>query len=171
MPKYRMPSRCPVCDGEMTITRLRCPQCSTVVEGSFVMDKFSRLSPEQLQFVETFLKVRGNIKEMERELGISYPTVRARLDAILAALGGPGNVRSLTACMTRLRLEVNDPAAVDDAALRAFGAAGVVRSGSSVQVVMGARAGDIEQALQAELAKAAGQGGAGQTAGRQEPCR
>ncbi|BAD41433.1 PTS transporter subunit EIIC [Symbiobacterium thermophilum] len=109
----------------------------------------------------------GEPSEAARPAGAAGPSAAAILDA----LGGPANVRSLTACMTRLRLEVNDPAAVDDAALRAFGAAGVVRSGSSVQVVMGARAGDIEQALQAELAEAAGQGGAGQTAGRQEPCR
>jgi len=111
MPKYRMPSHCPVCDGEMTITRLRCPQCSTVVEGSFVMDKFSRLSPEQLQFVETFLKVRGNIKEMERELGISYPTVRARLDAILAALGyrvDPGEAQEISQVRQRRRKEILD---------------------------------------------------------------
>lgn len=111
MPKYRMPSRCPVCDGEMTITRLRCPHCSTVVEGSFVMDKFSRLSPEQLQFVETFLKVRGNIKEMERELGISYPTVRARLDAILAALGyrvEPEEAQEISQVRQRRRKEILD---------------------------------------------------------------
>lgn len=111
MPKYRMPSRCPVCEGEMTITRLRCPQCSTEMEGSFAMEKFSRLSPEQLQFVETFLKVRGNIKEMERELGISYPTVRARLDAILAALGyrvDPEEAEEISEVRQRKRKEILD---------------------------------------------------------------
>jgi len=75
--------------------------------------------------------------------------------AILAALGGPANVRSLTACMTRLRLEVHTPDAVDEAALRTLGAAGVVRAGASIQVVMGPRAGDIERAMQEVLAKAA----------------
>lgn len=111
MPKYRMPSRCPVCEGEMTITRLRCPQCSTEMEGSFAMEKFSRLSPEQLQFVETFLKVRGNIKEMERELGISYPTVRARLDAILTALGyrvDPEEAEEISEVRQRKRKEILD---------------------------------------------------------------
>lgn len=75
--------------------------------------------------------------------------------AILAALGGPGNVRSLTACMTRLRLEVQAPEKVDEAALRSLGAAGVIRTGTSIQVVVGTRAGEIERAVREELAKAA----------------
>lgn len=87
MKRWRMPSRCPVCSGELTVTRLHCHQCNTTVEGSFEANKFSRLSPEQLEMVEIFLKSRGNIKEVERELGISYPTVRSRLDGILEALG------------------------------------------------------------------------------------
>jgi len=81
------------------------------MEGSFAMEKFSRLSPEQLQFVETFLKVRGNIKEMERELGISYPTVRARLDAILTALGyrvDPEEAEEISEVRQRKRKEILD---------------------------------------------------------------
>jgi hypothetical protein len=58
-----------------------------VVEGHFELSRFTRLDPEQLAFLELFLKARGNIKEVERELGLSYPTVRARLDTLLAALG------------------------------------------------------------------------------------
>jgi hypothetical protein len=57
------------------------------VEGHFELSKFNRLDPEQLAFLELFLRARGNIKEVERELGLSYPTVRARLDALLATLG------------------------------------------------------------------------------------
>ncbi|WP_374712697.1 PTS transporter subunit EIIC [Symbiobacterium terraclitae] len=79
---------------------------------------------------------------------------QAEAAAILDALGGAGNVRSLTACMTRLRLELSDPAAVDEARLRALGAAGVVRAGSSVQVVLGARAGEVERAVQQEISRA-----------------
>jgi len=59
----------------------------TVVEGHFELSKFNRLHPEQLAFLELFLKARGNIKEVERELGLSYPTVRARLDVLLGTLG------------------------------------------------------------------------------------
>lgn len=87
MQKRRMPGRCPVCAGEMVVTRLRCTGCDTAMEGTFEASRFSQLSREQLEFVETFLKSRGNIKEVERELGISYPTVRGRLDAVLESLG------------------------------------------------------------------------------------
>jgi hypothetical protein len=87
MQKRRMPSRCPVCSEEMTVTRLRCTHCDTAIEGTFAVSRFARLSREHLVFVEVFLKARGNIKEVERELGISYPTVRGRLDAVLEALG------------------------------------------------------------------------------------
>lgn len=83
----RMISRCPVCSEELVVTRLRCGHCETTIEGNFEVNRFARLSKEQLEFVEIFLKSRGNIKEVERELGISYPTVRGRLDTVLEALG------------------------------------------------------------------------------------
>jgi len=79
--------RCPVCGSRLEITRFHCRRCGTSIEGEFENCKFCLLSREQQDFVETFLRVRGNIKEMEREFGISYPTVRNRLDAILEALG------------------------------------------------------------------------------------
>ncbi len=79
--------RCPVCGDALEVVRLECGRCHTTIEGRFSLSRLSRLSDEQLQFVETFLRVRGNIREMERELGISYPTVRNRLDGILQAMG------------------------------------------------------------------------------------
>lgn len=81
------PGRCPVCSHDLEVVKLQCTNCGTAVEGHFELSRFSRLDPEQLAFLELFLKARGNIKEVERELGLSYPTVRARLDALLAALG------------------------------------------------------------------------------------
>jgi hypothetical protein len=80
-------STCPVCSGELTIARLHCRSCGTSLEGEFGVGRFGRLSPEQLALLESFLRARGNLKEMERELGISYPTVRGRLDALVRALG------------------------------------------------------------------------------------
>lgn len=82
-----VPGRCPVCSELMAVRRVECHTCGTAVEGVFAAPKFSRLSADQLRFVEVFLQARGNIKEVERELGISYPTVRNRLDAVLVALG------------------------------------------------------------------------------------
>ena len=78
---------CPVCSGELTITRLHCRSCGTALEGEFGVGRFGRLSREQLALLESFLRSRGNLKEMERELGISYPTVRGRVDALVRAVG------------------------------------------------------------------------------------
>jgi hypothetical protein len=81
---------CPVCAHELAVTRLRCGECGTVIEGEFSVGRFGRLSREQTQVLESFLRSRGNLREMERELGISYPTVRARVEAMVRALGfGP----------------------------------------------------------------------------------
>ncbi len=80
-------SRCPVCDSELTVTRLKCASCDTVIENNFRLSKFDYLSEEELYFTETFLRCRGNIKEVEKELGISYPTVRSKLDAVIKKLG------------------------------------------------------------------------------------
>jgi hypothetical protein len=78
---------CPVCTGELTIARLHCRSCGTALEGEFGVGRFGRLDREQLGLLESFLRSRGNLKEMERELGISYPTVRGRVDALVRALG------------------------------------------------------------------------------------
>jgi hypothetical protein len=78
---------CPVCSGELTVTRLQCRSCGTALEGEFGVGRFGRLDREQMALLESFLRSRGNLKEMERELGISYPTVRGRVDALVRALG------------------------------------------------------------------------------------
>ena len=81
---------CPVCGGELLVTRLRCVACDTTIEGSFGAGRFARLGREQFGLLESFLRSRGNLRDMERELGLSYPTVRARVDALVRALGlGP----------------------------------------------------------------------------------
>ena len=80
-------NRCPVCGEELTVTRLHCGACDTAIEGRFRLGRFGRLSNEQLAFVEVFLKNRGIIKDVEAELGLSYPTVRARLDEAVKAMG------------------------------------------------------------------------------------
>ncbi len=81
---------CPVCSGELAVTRLRCGTCGTTIEGEFGVGRFARLTREQMQVLESFLRSRGNLRDMERELQISYPTVRARVEALVRALGfGP----------------------------------------------------------------------------------
>lgn len=78
---------CPVCANELTITRLHCRSCGTALEGEFGVGRFGRLDHDQMRLLESFLRSRGNLKEMERELGISYPTVRGRVDALVRSLG------------------------------------------------------------------------------------
>jgi len=83
-------STCPVCSGELAVTRLRCSSCGTTLEGDFSVGRFARLSRDQMALLESFLRSRGNLRDIERELGISYPTVRARVEALVRALGfGP----------------------------------------------------------------------------------
>ncbi len=83
----RFVGACPSCDSPMEIRRLECPMCGVGVDGHFDAGPLARLSREQLAFVETFLRARGKIKDVEEDLGISYPTVVARLNEVLVALG------------------------------------------------------------------------------------
>ena len=85
--KYKAPGKCPVCGERLSITKLGCPKCSTSIEGDFQPCEFCRLPEEDLVFVKVFIKCRGNIKDVEKELGISYPTVRGKLDAVIRSLG------------------------------------------------------------------------------------
>ena len=79
--------QCPTCGGELTITGLHCRSCHTRIESEYSTCRFCRLSQEDLDFIEIFVKNRGNIREMERELEISYPTVRSRLNDVIKELG------------------------------------------------------------------------------------
>src|SRR5687767_2349946 len=84
--RNRLISQCPVCGGQLHVTHLKCGECATELSGEFVANEFARLAADKLEFLRTFLACRGNLKEVEAALGISYPTVRARLDQLLAAL-------------------------------------------------------------------------------------
>jgi hypothetical protein len=84
---YSAPRNCPVCSGEMLISRLYCPQCDVKLEGHFSFGGLSGLSQEQLAFVETFVACEGKITRVQKALGISYPTVRSRLEETILAMG------------------------------------------------------------------------------------
>jgi hypothetical protein len=102
---------CPVCENELSITRLHCRSCGTALEGEFGVGRFGRLGREQMALLESFLRSRGNLKEMERELGISYPTVRGRIEALVRALGlGDGEAAAAEPDQTQLAA-ASDPAA------------------------------------------------------------
>jgi hypothetical protein len=99
-----IPTKCPVCGGDLIVTRLHCPSCETTLEGNFApggsrlqeafsaeqlrsLLPFSRLNQEQLYFILTFVRCEGRFNRMEEELGLSYPTLRGRLDEIIRVLG------------------------------------------------------------------------------------
>src|ERR1700686_1918421 len=83
----RPPSSCPVCNHRLATTRLTCPECSTELSGAFTSCEFCVLSDEDREVLRVFLASRGNMKELERHLGVSYPTARARFDALLVKVG------------------------------------------------------------------------------------
>lgn len=73
--------------GELFVERLTCHQCNTVIQGEFGLQRLSRLTPEQWAFVEDFLRCEGKLTRLQEELGLSYPTVRSRLNDVIRALG------------------------------------------------------------------------------------
>jgi hypothetical protein len=84
---HQVLTRCPVCGDDLHIVRLECPGCGSALQGNFTLGRLARLTREQLQFVEVFIRCRGKIKDVEEELGISYPTVVARLNEVVQAMG------------------------------------------------------------------------------------
>jgi hypothetical protein len=84
---YPVVGICPICEEPLVVTRLYCRSCSSALEGHFSLGKFYELTPEQLAFAEIFIRCEGKITRVEQELGMSYPTVRARLDELIHALG------------------------------------------------------------------------------------
>ncbi len=93
-------STCPVCEGRLQVTRLHCNTCGTTIEGEFNVGRFANLDRPQMALLESFLRSRGNLRELERELGLSYPTVRGRVETLLRSLGlgdGPAAPAEATA--------------------------------------------------------------------------
>jgi len=83
----KIPSICPVCEERLNVTRLHCRNCDTAIEGYFETGRMGRLAPEQLVFVETFVRCEGKLIRMENELGMSYPTLRSRLNEVIQQMG------------------------------------------------------------------------------------
>jgi hypothetical protein len=89
-PVYPLITRDPISGGELTVTRLACAQSGVVIEGNFSLGWIARLTPEQLDFVGSLLRNRGNVQRLATELGLAYNTARNRMDEIVVALEGAG---------------------------------------------------------------------------------
>lgn len=106
---HTIPSQCPVCGGEMIVTKIHCQDCDTSMEGRFSVRTFAQLSPEQMEFVELFIRLEGKITHMEKELGFSYPTIRKRLHEVIRAMGyEPGGVEDVSSLSEEKRRSVLD---------------------------------------------------------------
>jgi hypothetical protein len=79
--------KCPICGENLTVTRLHCRSCDTTIEGQFSLGMLELLSREQMAFVETFIRCEGKLNRMEKETGLSYPTLRSRLTDLIRAMG------------------------------------------------------------------------------------
>lgn len=98
----RILTQCPSCGGDLIVSELSCTSCDTVVRGTYTGCTFCGLSDENLRFIELFVTCRGNVKEMERETGLGYWTIRNRLDDVIEAM--------------QRQIEANPPGAGDHAA-------------------------------------------------------
>jgi hypothetical protein len=79
-------ARCPSCSNPLKVQRLGCPTCKVHLEGEFELSPLAKLSPDDQAFVIAFIRHHGTIKKMESLFGVSYPTVKNRLNSIAAAL-------------------------------------------------------------------------------------
>ena len=79
--------KCPVCGKEMIVTHLECRSCGTDIGGNFSVGRLARLSADDAQFIETFVKNRGNAYKVGEELELPYSAVRSRLTDIIRAMG------------------------------------------------------------------------------------
>ncbi len=111
---YLTPSRCPVCGETLTVTRLHCRACDTAIEGRYQFSRLEALSTEQRAFVELFVRCDGKLNWVAQELKLSYPTVRARLDEVIRAMGY--EVRESPPAEEKQRLAEQRQAILDDLA-------------------------------------------------------
>lgn len=104
--------KCPACGGPIVITECKCPNCQLVMRGEFAPGQFSALSEDQFTFIRAFLRVRGNLSELEKVLGISYPTIRNKLDEINQSLEQAdtqtANHQNEAAALSETRAQAND---------------------------------------------------------------
>ena len=110
----KITSRCPFCGGELSVSRLVCGACETQIDTSLPIPAFFRLPDDLQEFVMVFLQCRGNIREVEKRLGISYPTVCKRLDLVNELLGNSGRPPSRREILEQLeRGEISAKAAAE----------------------------------------------------------
>ena len=84
---YTVPTECPICHHDLLVSRMVCRNCGTALEGRFTLGRLFQLTPDQRHFVEIFIRCEGKLNRVQEELGLSYPTVRSRLEEVIRAMG------------------------------------------------------------------------------------
>jgi hypothetical protein len=106
---HPLPSQCPICGGELIVTQIQCRECDASIHSRFSARTFSRLTPDQMQFVEDFVRLEGKITHLEKEYNLSYPTLRNRLHEVIRALGHePGGVEEPSLSPEKRQQILND---------------------------------------------------------------
>jgi len=127
---YLTPSKCPICGETLLVTRLICPACDTGIQGRFQFSRIEQLNPDQLAFVELFVRCEGKLNWVAQELKISYPTVRARLEEAIRGMGY--EVRDAPPAEERQRHAEQRQAILDDLAVGKITSAEAVRQLQSI---------------------------------------
>jgi len=127
---YLPPSKCPICGETLLVTRLICPACDTGIQGRFQFSRIEQLNPDQLAFVELFVRCEGKLNWVAQELKISYPTVRARLDEAIRGMGY--EVRDAPPAEERQRHAEQRQAILDDLAVGKITSVEAVRQLQSI---------------------------------------
>jgi len=127
---YLTPSKCPICGETLLVTRLICPACDTGIQGRFQFSRIEQLNPDQLAFVELFVRCEGKLNWVAQELKISYPTVRARLDEAIRGMGY--EVRDAPPAEERQRHAEQRQAILDDLAVGKITSVEAVRQLQSI---------------------------------------
>lgn len=106
---FQAPGRCPTCEAQLGIRELGCAQCGTTIRGDWYTSPFQRLTSDQQAFLILFVRSRGNLSEVERALGVSYPTVRAKLEELIGVMADlPADAREMSGPASSSRREVLD---------------------------------------------------------------
>lgn len=122
---YMTPSLCPVCGDKLAVTRLNCPNCDTTIEGRFQASRLEQLGSDHRAFVELFVRCEGKLNWVAQELKLSYPTVRARLDDVIRAMGY--EVKEMPPAEEKLRLAEQRQGVLDELAAGKITPADAVR--------------------------------------------
>lgn len=99
----RLPSSCPSCSGRLVVVRMKCAECDTEVSGEYDLCPVCRLDGDAKELFDIFIDARGNLKQVERSIGLSYPTIRARMEEMFGKLNQDDVSRDPQTILARLR--------------------------------------------------------------------